>query len=89
MSMNHQSFEPRETFGWLKTLGLIIVVFALMIGTGVLAAKADACTDACRVKHNQCRLETKGAPACDSQVNACVQACVATLTKGTPAKPSK
>ena len=79
---NHQFENSRhDPFGWLKTLGLILVVFGLMIGTGVMAAKADGCTDACRAKHNECRVQTKGSPQCDTQVNACVQQCLATLAK--------
>jgi hypothetical protein len=82
MEQQYGQMARHDPFGWLKTLGLIIVVFGLMIGTGVLAAKADTCTDSCRAAHNQCRLQTKGAPSCDTQFNACVQTCVATLTKG-------
>ena len=81
MREQHYNLAPHDSFGWLKTLGLVLLVFGLMIGSGLMAAKADACTDACRAKHNDCRVQTKGSPQCDAQVNACVQQCVATLTK--------
>jgi hypothetical protein len=73
--------DRHDPFGWLKTLGLIVVVFALMIASGIMAAKAEPCADQCRAQHNQCRLQTKGAPQCDAQFNACVQSCLATLAK--------
>ena len=81
--MREQSYREsrHDPFGWLKTLGVIMVVFGLMIATGVVAARADACTDGCRAKHNECRLQTKGSPQCDNQVNSCVQQCMAGLSK--------
>ena len=75
------SDDTHDPFGWLKTLGAIIVVFGLMITTGIVAARADACADACRARHNECRVQTKGSPQCDAQVNACVQQCITALSK--------
>jgi hypothetical protein len=75
------------SFGWLKTLALIIVMFALMIGTGFVAAKADTqCATACRAAHDQCRILRQGAPACDLQLQACVQRCLPTPIQATPKK---
>ena len=73
--------DNHDAFGWLKTLGLIVVMFALMIGSSILAAKADQCADSCRARNNECRIQTKGSPSCDAQQNACLQACIATLSK--------
>jgi hypothetical protein len=41
-------------------------------------AQASACTSNCRAAYNQCRIANKGSPACDAQLQACMQACVAT-----------
>ena len=82
MNEHRSTIDRHDPFGWLKTLGLILVVFGLMIATGVMAAKAgEPCADQCRTGHNACRLQTKGAPKCDAQFNACVQQCIATLAK--------
>jgi hypothetical protein len=80
MRRNTSTFERHDPLGWLKTLGLIVLVFALMIGTGMMAAKADTCAPACRANHNQCRLQTKGAATCDAQLQACLQSCLASTT---------
>lgn len=72
--------ETYDAFGWLKTLGLIIVVFTLLIGSGIATARADQCADICRTKHNECRIQTKGSRDCETKHNACIQSCVATLT---------
>ena len=82
MNEHRSTIDRHDPFGWLKTLGLILVVFGLMIATGVMAAKAgEPCADQCRAAHNACRLQTKGAPQCDAQFNACVQQCIASLAK--------
>ena len=75
--------DRHDPFGWLKTLGLILVVFGLMIGTGLMAAKAadNPCLQACQAKHNECRIQTKGGASCDPQLNACRQSCFAELSK--------
>ena len=74
---NHdQVYDP---FGWLKTLGAIIMVFAIMIGSGIATARADPCADACRTKHNECRIQTKGSRECESKHNVCIQSCLTTL----------
>jgi hypothetical protein len=70
-------YDRHDPLGWLKTLGLVVVVFALVIGTGIMAAKANTCAPSCRDRHNQCRLQTKGAPSCDAQLQACLQSCLA------------
>ena len=65
----------RVTFGWLKTLAAVVVLFAIMLVSGVLAARADDCAGQCRARHNQCRLQTKGSPSCDGQLQSCLQSC--------------
>ncbi len=68
-----------DPFGWLKTLGLILLVFALVFGSAMAVANAAECVATCRAKHNQCRIDTKGASTvCDQQLNACVQVCMTT-----------
>jgi hypothetical protein len=81
--MNDHSYhnDRHDPFGWFKTIIAVLVVFGLMITTGMMAARADGCADACRAKHNECRVQTKGSPQCDTQVNACVQQCIAALAK--------
>ena len=75
--------ENHTPFGWLKTLGLVVVLFALMISTGLMAAKAadNPCAQSCQTKHNECRIRTKGAPACDAQLDACRQSCISAIAK--------
>ena len=75
------SDDHHDAFGWLKTTALVVVVFAAMISTTILAAKAETCADRCRASENACRLQTKGAPQCLAQFNACMQSCMATLAK--------
>jgi hypothetical protein len=68
-----------DRLGWLKTVGLVFAVFALALGSAMAVANAAECVSACRAKHNQCRIDTKGAStACDQQLNQCVHACMAT-----------
>lgn len=42
----------------------------------VLRAQSGACTASCRNAYNQCRVQTKGHPRCDSQFTACMQNCI-------------
>jgi hypothetical protein len=82
--------ETYDAFGWLKTLVLILVVFAVMIGSGIATARAGTCTESCRTKHNDCRIQTKGSRDCDVKHNACIQVCVASLQQHLlPALPKK
>jgi len=37
----------------------------------------DSCASSCRAQWNQCRIATKGSPACDAQLQACMRACLA------------
>jgi hypothetical protein len=87
----HYRDEQYDAFGWLKTLGLIVVMFALMIWTGLMAAKAadSPCAQACRAKEAQCRVQTKNSSSCVSQLNACMSGCMAPLMKqpGPPHQP--
>ena len=42
----------------------------------VLKSQSGACTASCRNAYNQCRVQTKGHPQCDSQFTACMQNCI-------------
>ena len=35
-----------------------------------------SCASACQVKHDQCRVSTKGGPDCDAQRQRCLQDCL-------------
>jgi len=59
-----------------KSVIAVVVVGLLMLVTGVLAARADDCAGQCRAHHNQCRIQTKGSPSCDAQLQACLQSCL-------------
>jgi hypothetical protein len=37
-----------------------------------------SCASLCRQRHNQCRISTKGSPRCDSDLQRCLQGCIAT-----------
>ena len=81
--MYEQQFsdDRHDAFGWLKTTALVFVLFAVLIATSVLAAKADTCAPSCRERHNQCRIQTKGSPSCDAQLQACLQSSLASQSK--------
>lgn len=38
---------------------------------------ATGCADACRQRHNQCRIAKRGAPSCDAELQRCLQGCLA------------
>lgn len=42
-----------------------------------LVIAQDSCTSSCRAQWNQCRIATKGSPACDAQLQACMRGCLA------------
>jgi hypothetical protein len=54
---------------------------AMLVGPGgdigCVHAQSPTCRSTCLASYNQCRLATKGSPACDAQYQACLQACVA------------
>jgi predicted carbohydrate-binding protein with CBM5 and CBM33 domain len=80
--------DTHDSFGWLKTTGLVLVLFAAMIASAIVLARAshaDGCAPNCRARHNECRLQTKGAPNCDGQLQACVTRCMAARSPQTPA----
>ena len=81
MSGERRAGGRHDPFGWLKTLGVIVLVFFLMLTSGILAARADDCASQCRSRHNQCRLQTKGSPSCDVQLQGCLQSCFAPAVK--------
>ncbi len=40
------------------------------------AGPAASCRSACLAQYNQCRMNTKGSPICDTQYQGCLQTCV-------------
>jgi hypothetical protein len=42
---------------------------------GVMIAEAS-CASLCRQRHNQCRIATRGAPRCDSELQRCLKGCL-------------
>lgn len=68
--------------------GLLSAAFtaacAIAVTSGAQAAEAEQCATGCRAKHNQCRIQMKGAPSCDTQLEACLRSCVAAQTKAAP-----
>ncbi len=51
--------------------------FALPAERGPVVIAEDSCANACQTQHNQCRVTTKGSPACDEARQRCLQACIA------------
>lgn len=51
--------------------------FALPAERGPVPVAEDSCANACQTQHNQCRVSTKGSPACDEARQRCLQACIA------------
>jgi len=69
------SFRPRWS-DTTKSVVAVLVVDLLMLVSAVLVARADDCAGQCRARHNQCRLQTKGSPSCDAQLQGCLQSCI-------------
>ncbi len=46
-----------------------------------VVAQDNSCAIACQAQHDQCRVQTKGSPACDSARQRCLQACIASKKK--------
>ncbi len=40
-------------------------------------AQDGSCAGACQTRHDQCRVQTKGSPSCDTDRQRCLQACLA------------
>ena len=89
MSDQYYSQDRHDPFGWFKTTCLVLVVFALMIGTSVMAARAEDCPSSCRQRHNLCRIQMKGSPSCDTQLESCIRSCMASQTKVAPPPPKR
>ena len=51
--------------------------FALPAERAPIVVAEDSCANACQSQHNQCRVATKGSPACDEARQRCLQACIA------------
>jgi hypothetical protein len=37
-----------------------------------------SCTSICQQRHNQCRINTRGAARCDADLQRCLKSCIAT-----------
>ncbi|MFN0218866.1 MAG: hypothetical protein ACKVP4_08655 [Hyphomicrobium sp.] len=62
----------------MKISAAIIAVCAALLALGgpaVFNAEANQCVQQCRAAHNQCRMQTKGSPSCDGQLQACMDRC--------------
>jgi hypothetical protein len=42
-----------------------------------VVAQDNSCASVCQTQHDQCRVQTKGSPACDAARQRCLQACIA------------
>lgn len=57
------------------TLALAAALLAGITLVGRDGAEANQCATSCYASHSQCRLATKGAASCDSQLSACLARC--------------
>ncbi len=57
------------------TAGLAAVLVAGLALVSREGASANQCASACYAAHSQCRVASKGSPACDSQLSACLARC--------------
>jgi hypothetical protein len=73
--------DTHDPFGWLKTSGLVAIVFAAMLTSAIGLAQANQCAASCRSQHNACRVSTKGAPSCDAALQSCVARCMSAAGK--------
>ncbi len=46
-------------------------------GAPYTRAQGEACTEGCRRQHSACLIRDKGSPACNSQLQRCLQTCLA------------
>jgi hypothetical protein len=46
-------------------------------GAPYTRAQGEACTEGCRRQHSACLIRDKGSPACNSQLQRCLQNCLA------------
>jgi anti-sigma-K factor RskA len=54
----------------------VTAMATLTTTTTPAVAQGNACVSACNSQHNQCRIATKGSSSCDSQLQACLRACI-------------
>ena len=45
---------------------------------GAVEVVEASCASLCRQRHNQCRISTRGAPSCDSDLQRCLKGCLET-----------
>lgn len=57
--------------------GGVVAVALLVLPPAATPALANPCSAQCRHAHNQCRIQTKGAPMCDGQLAQCLRSCLA------------
>lgn len=70
---------------WMQLRGALATGLAALAFLCVLSllsvwspeAAANPCSAQCRQAHNQCRIQTKGSPSCDSQLAQCLRSCIA------------
>ncbi len=81
---NSNGRTRHDPLGALKTAGLVVVLFGAMLVSAMSVARAQtsagadaSCAPGCRTQHNACRLQSKGAPRCDGELQACVNRCIA------------
>lgn len=71
-----------ETMGHIRgvmsrnAVPLALSVALQLVPVPQVIAVADQCVPTCRQRHNECRIQTKGSPSCDAQLQACIQACI-------------
>jgi hypothetical protein len=56
-------------------VGTMILLTTLALAA-TFSAEANSCQQSCRASWNQCRIQNKGSPSCDGQLQSCMQACI-------------
>ena len=69
-------YRRRMSRAVLAVLAMTAALAGLTGDTTCGLANAPSCRTSCLQEYNQCRLSTKGSPACDSQYQVCLQSCV-------------
>ncbi len=63
---------------WALAAGAVAAAFLAVTGL-IATGPADAeggCGESCRAAYNQCRIATKGSPACEAAFTSCMQQCI-------------
>ena len=71
--------ERRMTWAPMTwAMGAAAVAAAILLCAGLVPidpVAADGCAARCRSAYNQCRIATKGSPACEGKFTSCMQGC--------------